>query len=229
MRDSYEEVLQRLVQCRQLRNMTQDDVSTMLGTTQSQYSKMELGKVVISYKSLKILMEAGWDVDYLITGKESLSGISELSALTLQLDERDKKELLNALAWLLEQGVEKSIANIGFETKCEIGILKMRASEASPGSVMYEIRKLSGMAQIPMSEKLGVNIKKYRMLEKEKTYPDAELLLRIYDLTGCKPSLLFGNDDIEIQIIDDLWNQIVPDVRKKILSLAEQVLWFVKS
>lgn len=229
MRDSYEEFLQRFVQCRQEKNMTQEDVSTKIGITQSQYSKMELGKIVVPYRCLKTLMESGWDVDYLITGKKSFFEVSELSTLVSQIEGKDKKGLLNALAWFLEQGVEKSVVNISFETKCEIGILKMRAGEDKACSVLYEIRRLSGMTQIPMSEKLGVNIKKYRMLEKEKTDPDAELLLRIYEVTGCRPSLLFCADNIEFQIIDDLWNQIMPDVRKKILSLARQVLLFVKS
>jgi len=228
MRDSYEEFLQRFVQCRQQKNMTQEDVSNKVGITQSQYSKMELGKIVVSYKCLKILMDSGWDVDYLITGRKSLLSASELSALMWEIEEKDKKGLLNVLAWFLERGVEKSVVNISFEMKCEIGILKMRTSEETAGSVLLEIRKLSGMAQIPMSEKLGVNIKKYRMLEKEKSEPDAELLLRIYEVTGCKPSLLFGADDIEFQIIDDLWGQIMPDARKKILSLAEQILLFLK-
>ena len=80
-----------------------------------------------------------------------------------------------------------------------------------------------------MSEKLGVNIKKYRKLEKEQLCPDAELLLRIYEETGCKPSLLFNCINVEGLIINDLWNDITPPVRKSILSLVEQVYGFLKT
>lgn len=229
MRDSYEEFLQRFVQYRQQQNMTQEEISARFGVTQSQFSKMELGKVIVSYKCLRVLMELGWDVDYLITGKQSSFGTSELSSIVGRMEETDKRELLSALAWFLEQGIEKSVANISFETKCEIEILKMRSEEKSTSSVLHEIRQISHKAQIPMSEKLGVNIKKYRMLEKKKVNPDAELLLRIYEETGCKPSLLLEAADIEYKIIDDLWNQIMPKVQKQILSLVEQVLLFLRT
>lgn len=168
MRRSYEEFLHRLNQYRLRLNMTQEETSNGLGITQSQFSKMELGKTIVPYKVLELLMKMGWDVDYLVTGKESSVDTSELNDLIIQAGDEYKKELLSVMAWLLEQGVEKCVADTSFETKCEIEILKMRAKEETSESVLFEIRKISGLAQIPMSEKLGVNIKKYRMLEKEQ-------------------------------------------------------------
>ena len=228
MRKSYEEFLHRLNQYRLRLNMTQEETSNGLGITQSQFSKMELGKTIVPYKVLELLMKMGWDVDYLVTGKESSVDTSELNDLIIQAGDEYKKELLSVMAWLLEQGVEKCVADTSFETKCEIEILKMRAKEETSESVLFEIRKISGLAQIPMSEKLGVNIKKYRMLEKEQVNPDAELLLQIYKVTGCRPSLLFDVSQGESMIIDDLWGQVTPRVRQNILSLVKQVLWFLK-
>ena len=228
MRRSYEEFLHRLNQYRLRLNMTQEETSNGLGITQSQFSKMELGKTIVPYKVLELLMKMGWDVDYLVTGKESSVDTSELNDLIIQAGDEYKKELLSVMAWLLEQGVEKCVADTSFETKCEIEILKMRAKEETSESVLFEIRKISGLAQIPMSEKLGVNIKKYRMLEKEQVNPDAELLLQIYNVTGCRPSLLFDVSNVESMIIDDLWGQVTPRVRQNILSLVKQVLWFLK-
>ena len=155
--------------------------------------------------------------------------MSELNLFMDGVEERYRKELLSAVVWFLEQGINKCVLDISFETKCEIGILKKRASEEKFESVLYEARKIAGIAQIPMSEKLGVNIKKYRKLEKEQLCPDAELLLRIYEETGCKPSLLFNCINVESLIINDLWNDITPPVRKSILSLVEQVYGFLKT
>ena len=132
------------------------------------------------------------------------------------------------LAWLLKQGIDKSALDLNFETKCEIEILRMKADVEASDTVLHKIRKISGMAQIPMAEKLGVNIKKYRMLEKNKVNPDAELLFRIYEVTGCKPSLLFNCDNVEETIIDDLWNQIALPVRRQILSIAEQMTSLIR-
>ncbi len=229
MRDKYDNFLHRLNQYRLRLNMTQEETSSELGVTQSQFSKMELGKIIIPYKVLVLLMEMGWDVDYFITGKETCQSISELNLFMDGVEEKYRKELLSAVAWFLEQGINKCVLDISFETKCEIGILKKRASEEKFESVLYEARKIAGIAQIPMSEKLGVNIKKYRKLEKEQLCPDAELLLRIYEETGCKPSLLFNCINVESLIINDLWNDITPPVRKSILSLVEQVYGFLKT
>lgn len=228
MHSSYEDFLQRLSQYRLYLNMTQEQTSKVLGITQSQFSKMELGKTIVPYKSLECLMKEGWDVDYLVTGKQSAQNVSELTNLMIQVEERDRQEFLCAVAWFLEQGIAKSVSDISFETKCEIEVLKRRANGRDTDSVLYEIRKISGISQIPMSEKLGVNIKKYRMLEKSKANPDAELLLRIYEETGCKPSLLIDFDNVENVIINDLWQQIEYSVQEKILSLSKQILCFLK-
>lgn len=229
MRDKYDNFLLRLNQYRLRLNMTQEDTSSELGITQSQYSKMELGRTIIPYKVLELLMGMGWDVDYLVTGKESFQKNSELNSLMEKAEESYRKDLLGAIVWFLEQGINKCVLNLSFETKCEIGILKKRASERDFDSVLYEARKIAGIAQIPMSEKLGVNIKKYRKLEKKQLCPDAELLLRIYETTGCKPSLLFSCTNVEQMIINDLWNCITPPVRKSILSLLEQVYDFLRT
>lgn len=208
--------------------MTQEETSNLLGVTQSQFSKMELGKIIVSYKSLKCLMKEGWDVDYLVTGKESAHEVSELTELMMQIEDHERRGVLNAVAWLLEQGVNKCVSEVSFETKCEIEVLKRRADGSETDSVLQEIRKISGVSQIPMSEKLGVNIKKYRMLEKSKANPDAELLLRLYEVTGCKPSLLIDYGNIEHVIIDDLWQQIAYPVQERILHLSKQILCFLK-
>lgn len=228
MNSSYEDFLRRLSQYRHRINMTQEATSKALGITQSQFSKMELGKTIMPYKALETLIHMGWDVDYLVTGKESVQNASELRSFLVEVRGEHRQELLSMLVWFLKQGINKSISSLSFETECELEILKMKAESRDSDTVLHKIRKISGIAQIPMAEKLGVNIKKYRMLEKNKINPDAELLFRIYEVTGCKPSLLFYCDNVEDVIIDDLWNQITPPVQKQILFFAKQVLQFIK-
>ncbi len=227
MCSSYEDFLHRLYQYRVRLNLTQAETGHRLGITQSQFSKMELGKTIVPYKTLELLLNMGWDVDFLLTGKKFYVNDSKLSILMYEEEDSEQK-LLSAIVWFLEQGIEKSIAEMSFETKCEIEILKMRADGGVPESILYEIRRISGIAQIPMAEKLGVNIKKYRMLEKNKTAPDAELLLRLYEVTGCRPTLLLENRNVEKLIINELWNQLTQPIQKRILALAEQVIWFLK-
>ena len=69
MRSSYEDFLRRLNQYRMRLNMTQEAASSALGITQSQFSKMELGRTIMPYKALEALIGLGWDIDYLIAGE----------------------------------------------------------------------------------------------------------------------------------------------------------------
>lgn len=221
MSDRYETFLHRLHQYRQRLNMTQNTASSVLGITQSQFSKMELGKTIIPYKTLSLLMSMGWDVDYLFTGKQTIRKRSELSSFLEQTEEEKKQEMLAVITWTLRQGMKRCIVQTDAETRCEIEILTRKVSGIGTESVLYEIRKITDMAQIPMSEKLGVNIKKYRMLEKRMLEPDAELLLRIYEATGCRPSLFLFSGKLEEVIINDLWHRIEQPVRGELLEFVK--------
>ena len=228
MSNHYEEFLRRLVQYRVQLHLTQENLSEKLEITQSQLSKQELGKTIMTYKSLVRLMNMGWDIDYLFTGNQSVRKPSELTALLEGTEILHRESMLEFISWALDKGIKQSVPKLSVEEKCEISILKMKSSNSENESIMYEIRKLSGEAQIPMAEKLGVNIKKYRALERRQIDPDAELLLGIYEATGCKPSLFLTTDRIENLIIDDLWNRIRSEKQKEILVIASQIDKFLR-
>ena len=225
MNSYYEEFLKRLVQYRIRLNMTQETISRQLGITQSQLSKQELGKIIVPYKSLVSFMKMGWDVDYLLTGKSFRREESKLTDMLNDVEEVNYKPMLEFIAWTLARGIEKSASGLSME----ICILKMKCNEDTDESIMYEIRKIAGEAQIAMAERLGVNIKKYRALEKEQVFPDAELLLGIYEITGCRPSLFLMDDHIEDVIIDDLWSRVDSERRKEILAIISQVEQFMRT
>ena len=229
MHSYYEEFLKRLVQYRIRLNMTQETISRQLGITQSQLSKQELGKIIVPYKSLVSFMKMGWDVDYLLTGKSFRREESKLTDMLNDVEEVNYKPMLEFIAWTLARGIEKSASGLSMEDQCEICILKMKCNEDTDESIMYEIRKIAGEAQIAMAERLGVNIKKYRALEKEQVFPDAELLLGIYEITGCRPSLFLMDDHIEDVIIDDLWSRVDSERRKEILAIISQVEQFMRT
>lgn len=221
---TYDKFLQRLVQYRLKLKLTQAETSKALGITQSQFSKMELGKTIVSYKLLVSLMEMDWDVDYIVTGKAASRERSELSLMLESADDSGKRELLQVIAWAIYQRITKEISNMDLEIQCEAEFLKRFIAGGTLEPVLCEIRRISGVSQIPMSEKLGVNIKKYRMLEREVLRPDAELLLRIYEVTGCKPSLLLDPNHMQSIIIDDLWYRLELSVRNEILSFVDHAI-----
>ena len=79
MSNDYDKFLCRMVEYREKLHLTQKDVGNFLGKDQSQFSKMELGKTVVSYEILESLRGTGWDIDYIITGKEKINVMNNLS------------------------------------------------------------------------------------------------------------------------------------------------------
>lgn len=229
MNEYYEDFLKRLIQYRRRLNMTQEVASELLGITQSQLSKQELGKTIVPYKSLVVFAKMGWDVDYLLTGKSFQSETSELTDMLEKIEGIYYGPMLEMIAWVLSMGLEKSAHTLSTEEQCELCILRMKCDNDADRSIIYEIRKIAGEAQIAMAEKLGVNIKKYRALEKVQVYPDADLLLGIYRITGCKPSLFLATEKVESVIIDDLWSRIAPERRREILTIMSQVERFIRT
>ena len=59
MCDSYEKFLYRLNQYRIHLNLTQEETSIELGITQSQFSKMELGRSVVPFRIMELLLKMG--------------------------------------------------------------------------------------------------------------------------------------------------------------------------
>ena len=72
MSNSYDEFLRRMIWYREKMKLSQKEVSSLLGKTQSQQSKVELRKTVVSFEMLNGLVNAGWDIDFIITGKTGI-------------------------------------------------------------------------------------------------------------------------------------------------------------
>ncbi|MBQ8596198.1 MAG: transcriptional regulator [Lachnospiraceae bacterium] len=220
MCDKYDVFLHRMAEYRTKMDITQVEVSDELGITQSQLSKMELGKTIYSFKVLQCLYAQKWDIDYFITGKKYNYVVSEVSHM---IDEAaEKTELLQLVAWAFEHVLQKSNAWNEADIQFEVRLLKQRAHVAEAHSLLYDIKVVSGVSQPVLADKIGVNIKKYRLLERNKINPDAELLLRIYEETGCRPGLWLDPDNVDKMIISDLWQLIPPQVQEEILLLMKQ-------
>ena len=70
-------------------------------------------------------------------------------------------------------------------------------------TALEKLRTASGISQEKMVEILGVNIKKYRRLEKGIIQLDAELMAKIYEATKCKPSFFMDENNYYLSIISE--------------------------
>lgn len=216
MSNIYDGILRRLVQYRIALNLTQTDVGTIVGKTQSQFSKMELGKTVLSFADLKAMLQAGWDIDYLIVAKERKVWTSSIAEFWDTKDTSIWENIKEVLFWAIGQMLTESGELKEKDIYCEYKLLKLIMAQKEKDSLLFELRSIIGISQTAMAERLGVNIKKYRDLERSITDLDAELLALVYESTACRPSLFFNQDNLETYLFNDLWNKLNVEAQKKI-------------
>lgn len=216
MSNIYDGILRRLIQYRTALNLTQTDVGMIVGKTQSQFSKMELGKTVLSFADLKAMLQAGWDIDYLIVAKERKVWTSSIAEFWDTKDTSIWENIKEVLFWAIGQMLTESGKLKEKDIYCEYKLLKLIMAQKEKDSLLFELRSIIGISQTAMAERLGVNIKKYRDLERSITDLDAELLALVYESTACRPSLFFNQDNLETYLFNDLWNKLNVEAQKKI-------------
>lgn len=224
MSNIYEEILRRLIQYRMALKLTQTEAGTIIGKTQSQFSKVELGKTVLSYDDLYAMLQAGWDIDYLIVAKEGTVWTSRITEILDVNDAPVWEAVKEVLVWAIGQMLDKAGTLNEADIYCEYKLLKLITAQKETDSLLFELRSIIGISQTAMAERLGVNIKKYRDLERRLTDLDAELLALVYEDTACRPSLFFYQDDLETYLFNDLWNQLCTDRQKEIAVFMKHTI-----
>ena len=96
-------------------------------------------------------------------------------------------------------------------------------------SMILYVRKKFHLSQVAMADELGVGIKKYRKLEKELIYPDAELLFVLWQKSGCPPVLFLDICDRELYIIELFCNMLSGEQKMRIETIIRDVEQFCNS
>lgn len=89
-------------------------------------------------------------------------------------------------------------------------------------NIFLVIRRMTDNRQKVMAEKLGLDIKKYRELEKDRSLPDSEIIWKLYDLFNISPTVVLKDKNSIINEISSLLEAIeengeeVTDIIKQI-------------
>lgn len=208
-------IVKKLQDFRKLSQLRQSEMAEYLDMTQSEYSKIELGKTKLSYEVLNKLHKQGCDIDMLIVGVEENSVLPTLSELYVESDTSKFISWLKLCEWAMEHWMKENgkEETIGF---------------VNADSNMTALEKLrqayGGISQQEMADIIGVNIKKYRRLEKEQVKLDAELMSNIYEATKCRPSFFLDEDNYYLSIISEecRYDQKREKQLKDLLSMQEK-------
>lgn len=195
----YSLIVRKLQEYRKKSNILQNEMAEYLDITQSEYSKIELGKTKLSYEVLNKLHKKGCDIDMLITGKEADAILPSLEKVYVESDIQKFSSWLKLCEWAMEHWMEEE----GKEEQIGSRLLKIFVSDDQNMTPLEKLRKAYGVSQQQMAEIVGVNIKKYRQLEKGKIQLDAELMANIYEATKCRPSYFLDENSYYLSIISD--------------------------
>ena len=215
---NYADLLKRLVLYRKLRGLSQRELAVKIGISQEQYSYIENGHVLINSCLLIKFDSIGLSVDTLIAGKTYNYKAHRLeSAINSIIADKTKDFILKLLADIILNDFRKSSDAI----TDNILLLEALSRSWDNFSMLRFVRSGLKLNQIDMAERLGLGIKKYRALERENIYPDAEMLLYLYNISHYQPALFMNMSGRKLQIIKSVWENFTPEKRAVLLECVD--------
>lgn len=223
--NSYQDVLKRLVAYRKRLGMTQKEIAVEIEVSQEQYSYLENGIIKITDKNLQGFLKNGWDIDYIITGTESWNQKTELDDIFTRFEREEEKnlamKLLAEVMLMKEERRSSEKENIPAANMKEL--LEAVVQSWNQFSMCLFVREQLQLSQIAMAERIGVGIKKYREIERQTRYPDAEILLSFYNMSGYQPILFLDVQDRRMLIIKLFWHLLGADERQIMTEFIKYV------
>lgn len=217
----YSEVPQRLCAYRKALEMTQKEMAERFGVKQDHYSRLESGKTLLSYRNLICFMRNGEDIYYLITGKERYTGVIDAYLDNFKIL-KDKVEIMKLILWATYQGISYEKSNKIYEIKRAWKHIELIENEKKTTSIWKNIRKVEGLSQKQMAERLDINIKRYQRMENLRTKPDAEILHSLFFDLGYSPLVMMKQDMLYLDEINRIWDEFPEKIRKRLESVIEQ-------
>ncbi len=222
---NYDKMCKRLIAYRNSLGLYQKDLGQLLGVTQEQYSYIENGVTKITDVHLRVFAQIGMDIDYLVVGETIKTEAKELDFISeLFYDEENRNFALKLIAELTLKILSK--ADTHTFTKMDLNMLKLLEGyleEWNDFSMISYVRLAMNSSQIDMAQLLGIGIKKYRAFEKEERFPDADLLIELYNMSGYPPSLFLDLYDRKLLVLKCVWKLLDADSRKRIFDLVDKI------
>lgn len=81
-------------------------------------------------------------------------------------------------------------------------------SSGKSSNIFLMVRYITGIQQKLMAEKLGVDVKKYRELEKNRCLPDSEIIWKLFHLFQISPAVVLKDKKILINELSSLLESI---------------------
>ena len=203
----YDEMLKRLRAYRRSLGLKQRQMCKAIGVTQEQYSYIENGFIRITDSHLRVFHSMGLDLNYLITSKKYNYAAEDFDILLNEFKEPQRNFVMKIIAELLVEKWERKDfpQDMTKNVIKRIQLLSAVLDLWNSFSMLELVRNEQGISQVEMMQKLGVGIKKYRLLEREEEFPDADILLSLYDISGYPPIMFMDIYDKRLLAVKAVW------------------------
>lgn len=183
----YLSVIRRLREERLAHEMSQEELGNWLRISQGHYSKAEHAVKRLTYYEVKALTETDLDLYYIYTGRR-MSG--RYNDFFKDCSYRQLLCYLNMTASLFACVFEEQNMDLNQEFYRQLRCIRhiTRAEGVNGETIFYMIRKLEKETQFRTSDRLGMDMKKFRDLEKGNILPDSELIWKLYDMYKVPPA-----------------------------------------
>ncbi|MDE5777074.1 MAG: transcriptional regulator [Lachnospiraceae bacterium] len=220
-------VLQRLLKYRHGLGLSQMDFSKCIGSSQTNYSDVERGNNIMSYRLLSGLYKYDYDIDYFFTGKHTVVEDSLLEKILRSCSESEAARLYNLIitGFMELWGEDDNLVwnKCLFSELRAMSLLIMQKGDMD--ARLHYIRMFHGLSQKDLGNVMGVGRTKCGECEYGKKNIDADMLLRLYNCGYAFPSFFF-EDLVGIRSISFLLERDV-DRKRRFYRYLENVLLYI--
>lgn len=217
----YNDVANRIKAERVRLGLSQRDMASFVRINQSNVNRVEQGTRRLSYSELKYLCDSPIDVHYMFTGNKC----GEMHKKYFAQYEYD--QLVNIMNIVSSVGMGACDGEVlacwkNIYVNAEVLWCKEKKKK-SEVNMFFLIRRLRDYRQQQMAEMLGVDVKKLRDLENNRSLPDSELVWNMYQLFRLSPAITLKDKNCLINEICFVLEGMDDEMRAKILSVIEAV------
>lgn len=214
----YNDMLKRLIEERHRLSWSKKKMAQCVRMDQSNYSKVELGLRRLNYYELVHLCESDADVYYIYTGWRSTGLYKDFFCQCSYSELVSFLSVMHSIVLLRYRGeTTEKWRNILDKLK----YVPLIEDKQNPSDIFIGLRRTMDCQQKKMAEILGVDVRQLRDLEKERKFPDSELVGRLYELFHISPAAILRNKrtmESEISIFMELLDA---EDRKKIYEIMQ--------
>ncbi len=226
--EQYKAFCKRLSIYRKLLDYNQLHMADILGLTKPEYVNRESGRSLVSGKDIKKLSDTGADIDKLLVDSPRKTSSHVISGLINEYDNNTIEYMKNILSDYIVYLCEKKKDNINTAFINNVKLLKAMDKDSTADSMLKCIRDINKITdQQVISDSLGISRFKYSKIENNKEYPDAMVLIRLYELYGYVPSMYLKLYDIELEIMDYIYDDLTQNEQKQIIDFINNLKNFV--